>query len=135
MAAGGYRVEPDRLRTGGRGLPPNLALPCDDPSDLGPRGRVSVAKVFWLRELPTERTDELFNAMHSYWLSHDYRVLSDQREQGGPALFVENNADAFRMSLQTNVRGELTISATSPCVWPDGTPPPEISGRSTIFGR
>ncbi|MGH3797074.1 MAG: hypothetical protein ACRDSP_19550 [Pseudonocardiaceae bacterium] len=104
-------------------------LPCADPSDNGPLGRVSVGKVYWLRELPIERTTEVFNAMHSYWLSHNYRVLSDQRDLRVPALFVENNDDAFRMSLQANVQGDLTISATSPCVWPNGTPPPDVAGR------
>ncbi len=83
-------------------IPPNLAIPCDDPSDLGPQGRVSVAKVYWLRELPT---------------------CAD------PRCSWKTTRDAFRMSLQTNVRGELTISATSPCVWPQGTPPPEVVGR------
>ncbi len=100
-------------------------LPCDDPSDQGPLGRVTVAKVYWLRDLPKDRTAELFEAMHSYWLSHDYRVLDDHRDLRVPALFVESNRDAFRMSLQANVRGDLLISSTSPCVWPEGTPPPE----------
>lgn len=103
-------------------------LPCDDPSDQGPLGRVTVAKVYWLRELPTERTAELFGAMHSYWLPHDYRVLDDDRGRRAPALFMEHNRDAFRMSMKTSVQGELSISATSPCVWPEGTPPPEVTG-------
>lgn len=98
--------------------------PCDDPTDQGPLGRISVAKRYWLRDLPTERNDEMFDAVESYWLSHDYRVLDDHRDLPVPALFVENNTDAFRMSMQTSVRGDLSISATSPCVWPDGTPPP-----------
>ncbi|MFN2495303.1 MAG: hypothetical protein ABR608_05270 [Pseudonocardiaceae bacterium] len=105
-------------------------LPCDDPTDLGPRGRVTESKTYWMRDLPFDRAEELFNAMHSYWLSHDYRVLTDKRDRPGfPALFVENNADAFRMAMKTSVRGDFTISATSPCVWPDGTPPPEVVGR------
>ncbi len=96
-------------------------LPCDDPTDLGPRGRVIESKRYWMRDLPFDRADELFNAMHSYWLSHDYRVLSDQRHRPVPALFVESNADAFRMAMTTSVRDDFAISATLPCVWPDGT--------------
>lgn len=99
-------------------------VPCDDPTDNGPLGRVTVGKTYWLRELPKERTSELFETMQYYWLSHDYRVLTDQRDLRVPALFVESNRDAFRMSLQANVQGDLTISATSPCVWPEGTPQP-----------
>ncbi|MGQ0778993.1 MAG: hypothetical protein ACT4NY_32040 [Pseudonocardiales bacterium] len=102
-------------------------LACDDPSDLGPRGRVSVGKRYCMRSLAFERATELFDAMHSYWLSNDYRVLSNHRDLSATALFVENNADAFRMSMMTSVQGELAISATSPCVWPEGTPPPEVA--------
>lgn len=104
-------------------------LACDDPSDLGPRGRVSVGKRYWIRGLVFERAAELFDAMLAYWLSHDYRVLSDQRHLSAPDLFVENNVDAFRMSMTTSVRGDFAISATSPCVWPDGTPPPDVARR------
>ncbi|MGH3873872.1 MAG: hypothetical protein ACRDSR_20605 [Pseudonocardiaceae bacterium] len=99
-------------------------VPCDDPTDQGPLGRIIVAKTYWLRDLLAERNKEIFDAVESYWLSHDYRVLDDHRELRVPAFFAENNTDAFRMSLQSNVRGDLSISATSPCVWPNGTPPP-----------
>lgn len=105
-----------------------MGLPCDDPTDDGPLGRVTVAKRYWLRELPPERTEEFFRVMNSYWLSHDYRVLADKRDRSAPALFVEHNGDAFRMSMKTSVQGDLSISATSPCVWPNGTPPPEVTG-------
>ncbi len=104
-------------------------LPCDDPTDDGPLGRVTVGKTYWLRQVPKERNTEVFEAIHSYWLSHDYRVLHDWRDRtAAPALFVESNRDAFRMSLQSSLKGNLTLSATSPCVWPNGTPPPEVTG-------
>ncbi|HEY2763442.1 MAG TPA: hypothetical protein VGJ13_05430 [Pseudonocardiaceae bacterium] len=95
--------------------------------------RVSVAKVYWIRDLPHERNNEIVNALYSYWLSHDYRVLSDQRDI--QTLFVENNTDAFRMSLQSSVQGDLSISATSPCVWPDGTPPPTLRAADPQTAR
>ncbi|MFD2468246.1 hypothetical protein [Amycolatopsis silviterrae] len=40
-------------------------------------------------------------------------------------LWVENNADGFRMALQANSAGGLFLISTSPCVWPNGTPIPE----------
>lgn len=51
-------------------------IPCDDPTDNGPRGRVSVGKRYWMRGVATS-------------FQHDF-----------------------------------AISATSPCVWPEGTTPP-----------
>ncbi|MGH4020074.1 MAG: hypothetical protein ACRDT0_12740 [Pseudonocardiaceae bacterium] len=106
------------------------AVPCDDPSDLGPLGRVSVSDTYWMRGLDFDRPQELFAVMHDHWLAHDYRVLADHRDDHvAPALFVEHNGDAFRMSMATSVQGDFSISATSPCVWPDGTPPPEVEPR------
>lgn len=112
-------------------LQPSLGpVPCDDPSDLGPLGRVSVSETYWMRGLDFDRAQEWFAAMHAYWVSHDFRVLADQRDDVvAPALFVEHNGDAFRMSMQTSVEGDFSISATSPCVWPDGTPPPGVEPR------
>lgn len=37
---------------------------------------------------------------------------------------VENRENGFRMSLQESSQGDLSIGASSPCVWPDGTPAP-----------
>lgn len=62
------------------------------------------------------------------WASSRGQVWSSHADndpiQRVPALFVESNRDAFRMSLQANIPGDVSISSTSPCVWPEGTPPP-----------
>jgi hypothetical protein len=38
-------------------------------------------------------------------------------------LWVENNRDGFRLALQSNDVGGLYLTASSPCVWPNGKAP------------
>ncbi|WP_198533086.1 hypothetical protein [Carbonactinospora thermoautotrophica] len=100
-----------------------ITLECEDPTDLGPKGRVQVARGYWVRDLPKERNREYLDKLYEYWTRNGYRVLEDDRaDPNSPALFVEHNDDGFRMSLQANFQGDLTISATSPCIWPTGEP-------------
>jgi hypothetical protein len=77
---------------------------CLDPTDGGPRGRYEVSRSYWLDDLPEERNAEFVDALYEYWTANDYR-------------------DAFRMSVKQSVEGDLSLGASSPCVWPDGTPP------------
>ncbi|MGH3952295.1 MAG: hypothetical protein ACRDSE_24805 [Pseudonocardiaceae bacterium] len=100
----------------------DLSAECVDPTDGGPRGRYEVGRTYWLDDLPAERNEDYVEALRSYWVSNGFRVLTDRRPD---RLFisVENNDDAFRMSIRSSVEGHLSIGASSPCVWPDGTPP------------
>jgi hypothetical protein len=99
--------------------------PCDIPSDNGPLGRISVGHVYWLREIPVERNAEVFAAVERYWVSNGWVILTDDTSSENPFLSVENRADSFRMSLEASIDGQLSIGASSPCIWPNGTPEPQ----------
>ena len=114
-------------------LASELRTECDDPTDFGPKGRIQVSRRYWLAGLPRERTREVFDALHEHWLAGDYRVLEDGRDRAvedmttgevrpAPLLWVEHNRDGFRMTLVGSAGGDLSLVATSPCIWPDGTP-------------
>jgi hypothetical protein len=96
---------------------------CLDPTDGGPRGRYEVSRSYWLDDLPEERNAEFVDALYEYWTANDYRVLTDKRDAADRFVSVEHNEDAFRMSVKQSVEGDLSLGASSPCVWPDGTPP------------
>lgn len=96
---------------------------CLDPTDNGPRGRYEVGKTYWLDGLPADRNAEFVDALHQHWLASDFRVLTDQRSSDNRFVSVENNDDAFRMSVKQSVEGSLSLGASSPCVWPNGVPP------------
>lgn len=96
-------------------------VPCDDPTDGGPRGRSVAAVQYQVHGLVPEEFGRCFDALHEWWTDNGFRELRDDRPAGW-YVWVENNADGFRMAAQANDLGELYLFATSPCVWPHGTP-------------
>lgn|GEM_PF-2265215 len=96
---------------------------CADPTDNGPRGRYQVTRSYWLDDVDAERNGVVVDALHDYWTNHGYRVLKDDRSSDDRYVWVEHEDDAFRMSVEQSVEGDLSLGAVSPCVWPDGEPP------------
>src|SRR5699024_4584727 len=82
---------------------------CLDPTDNGPRGRYEVSRSYWLDDLPEDRNEEFVNALYEYWTSNDFRVLTDKRDAHDRFVSVENNDDAFRMSVKQSVEGDLSL--------------------------
>lgn len=109
-------VEPDLT------LRDDSSMACLDPGDNGPRGRYEVGKSYRLDGLPAGSNSKVVDALYQHWVSNDYRVLSDKRSVDDRLVSVEHNGDAFRMSVLESFEGELTLGASSPCVWPDGQP-------------
>lgn len=121
---------------------PSATMPCDDPSDGGPPGRVFVEAHYMLRDIPAAANRAVFDALHRYWTGHGYEVLRDLRERDrAPQLKVRHRGDGFSVSLRENLVRELSLSGSSPCVWTEGHPPidgvdgvgPEGNGR--VSGR
>lgn len=102
------------------------AAECLDPTDNGPRGRYEVSRSYWLDDLPAERNAEFVDALVEHWDGNGYRVLTDKRESHDRFVSVEDTRDAFRMSVKQSVEGDLSLGASSPCVWPDGVPPESV---------
>jgi hypothetical protein len=98
---------------------------CDDPTDNGPKGRISASRDYWLHDLPAEKHNDYIDALKRWWQEHDFVVLRDDRPRD---IYVtaENRHDGFRMGIEGTVTGppRLSIGASSPCVWPNGTPAP-----------
>jgi hypothetical protein len=95
---------------------------CGDPTDHGPCGRYEISATYEITGLDPARYAERFTAIVHWWAAHEFTVLSDARPKG-QYVFVRNKVDGFDMSLEANDLGKLYLGATSPCVWPDGTPP------------
>jgi hypothetical protein len=101
---------------------------CLDPTDNGPRGRYEVGKTYWLDDLPATRNAEYVTALYDYWTTNGFQVLTDERSADNMFVSVENNDDSFRMSVKQSIEGDLSLGASSPCVWPDGVPPDGVQG-------
>ena len=94
---------------------------CDDPTDGGPKDRVTVGERLWIRGLPMEENESNIQLVYDYWINNGYHVVHDLRPD---ELFVtvEKEKDYFHASIQTSNKGSLSIGVTSPCLWPEGTP-------------
>lgn len=118
-------------------LEPGLAgsMPCDDPDDGGPLGRVFVEAHHWLRDVPARRNRQIFDTLHDFWVAKGYEVLSDLRDRPeAPHLKVRHRADGFSVSLRENLERDLKVSGSSPCVWPDGDPPDDADAVRPVRG-
>ena len=97
-----------------------LFAACDDPTDGGPKDRVTVSERLWVRGLPIEDNETNIKRIYDYWINNGYQVLRDERPEKS-SITVEDE-DSFAAFLRVSDQGSLSIGASSPCVWPEGTP-------------
>ncbi|MBB4934246.1 hypothetical protein F4561_005066 [Lipingzhangella halophila] len=110
---------PDSLHTESLGVIDGAS--CDDPTDNGPKVRIIVSHKYWLDGLQPEDNEHHAELLHQHWTNNGYTVLTDDRPDE-IYISVENNEDGFRMSLQESAEGSLSLGASSPCIWPNGSP-------------
>jgi hypothetical protein len=113
-------------------LEPGLSgtMPCDDPTDGGPMGRVFVEAHYMLRGVDPADNRRVFDTLYRFWTEHGYALLQDLRDrEKAPQLKVRHADDGFSISLRQNLADELKLSGSSPCVWPGGNPPPADGER------
>lgn len=96
---------------------------CDDPTDNGPRGRVTESHTYQIHDLPPADYNAYFATIKQWWETHDYQILADSRPKD-MYLGAENKNDGFRISVKSNDLSGFYVTSTSPCVWPQGTPAP-----------
>lgn len=116
-------VLPDRAKLGEPRIFEDFE--CDDPTDEGPLGRKFANHSYEILGLDPQQIPNYFDALKSWWEANNFTVLKDDRRPDREFLWVENNEDGFRMTLKANDLREMYLYASSPCVWPDGTPNPE----------
>ncbi|MDV6013736.1 hypothetical protein [Haloechinothrix sp. LS1_15] len=96
---------------------------CTDPDDHGPEGRKFASRDYEVVGLDPDEIPTYFDTLKTWWQNNNFRVLDNEPEY--EFLWVENNDDSFRMTLKANQQGAMRIGASSPCVWPEGTPDPQ----------
>lgn len=102
------------------------SLPCDDPDDGGPAGRIIIEHDYWIRGLP-KPYEQYFETLEQYWSERGYRK-GRFTKRGEWWTMVYEDPDGFYVSLKTTGDGkELFIRSQSPCVWPNGTLAPETN--------
>lgn len=111
-------------------LPPSTKLelqekfedyPCTDPDDQGPAGRRIASRTYQVDGLQKSDIPAAFDAVLKWAGANHFSVL--KHEPVNEYLWLENKGDGFRMTIEANRAGELFVGSSSPCVWPEGTPP------------
>lgn len=99
-----------------------------DPAAGRPTGMVQVQRVYKLSEVKSSDVDEIFRSLREWWGQHSFKVTSDnQHPSADPkdkSVLVRNH-HGYTMSGQSNDQGQFYFGASSPCVWPNGTPEPK----------
>jgi hypothetical protein len=103
------------------------AFPCEDPTDRGPQGRKIADRDFRVvgLEKDVDKISEYFEALRSWWQANNFKFLRDDTTGKHKTLDAINRDDSFTMTFVANENGSLFLMASSPCVWPEGTPDPE----------
>ncbi|MFD8494222.1 hypothetical protein [Amycolatopsis sp. NPDC059657] len=99
---------------------------CSDPTDHGPKNRVTANRDYKVLGLQQAAIPSYFDSLRAWWLANNFRVLDEKPRN--EFLWVENNADAFQMTLTAHPGAGIFLIAGSPCVWPNGTPEPQAQG-------
>ena len=96
---------------------------CGPPHGTAPRGQEFVGYGNALRNLPTERNAEVYTVVEQFWATHGWTVYADRRP-ADDAVYARST-DGYGMVVETSSDRTRTVflSGSSPCVWPDGTPP------------
>jgi hypothetical protein len=84
---------------------------------------VTVAYTYNLRDIPVSENRTIGEQIKAYWQKQGYAInTSGGFSSNQPAIYGETK-DAFLISLDSDSQNTLFIGATSPCVYPHGTPP------------
>ncbi|GGL12903.1 hypothetical protein [Mangrovihabitans endophyticus] len=125
LARAAFAALPD-----GASLQHSDGVPCDDPTDNGPAGRIFVEHRYNLVPPTTGQTwpaDQVISTLVRYWQQPHYRVHDDGRTRPDPKYVVET-PDGYAVIVRAFARGDhldFTLSSSSPCIWPNGTPNPQ----------
>jgi hypothetical protein len=128
------RVE-QLIKTTAAGLTPrpNLELvpysvaphPCIDHEAEVPGRQISINRQYWLRDVPATANMAIARQVMDHWKQEGHAVTSTGGfDVGHPSVGGMSRPDGFILALVWAEGDHLYLAATSPCVWPDGTPQP-----------
>jgi hypothetical protein len=88
--------------------------------DVVPPGAISVAARVWVRGVDVGAA---LTRLYEQWTGDGYEILDDRRAGPARTLLVGHPGDGFWLRASVNVRDELMITVSSPCLWPGGSTP------------
>ncbi|WP_275290725.1 hypothetical protein [Amycolatopsis sp. La24] len=99
---------------------------CTDSSDKE-TGQVRVGVTYWVDGPDRAQNSSYYEKLKKWWTDNGWTIETDTWQ--GDQFANAHNGDGYVMSLTGTVTGtvlgRLSIGASSPCVWPNGTPEPK----------
>ncbi|WP_406633771.1 hypothetical protein [Amycolatopsis sp. WGS_07] len=98
---------------------------CTDSSDQE-TGQVRVGVTYWVDGPDRAQNNSYYEKLKQWWHDKGWTIGTDT--WAGDQFVNARNGDGYLMSLTGTVTGtvlgRLSVGASSPCVWPNGTPEP-----------
>jgi hypothetical protein len=84
---------------------------------------VTVAYTFNLRDIPVSENQTIGEQIKAYWQQQGYAIQKATDIGTSQPNISGETKDSFLISLDSDSQNTLFIGATSPCIYPHGTPP------------
>jgi hypothetical protein len=98
---------------------------CLDPGLAESSKQVVASRAYWLRDIPAKQHIAIAHQVRDHWIQQGHVITGTGGvEAGHPNISGETRPDGFILALGWAEGDHLYLAATSPCVWPDGTPEP-----------
>lgn len=95
---------------------------CPDPTGDDPENQISVSRDHYLRDIPQNQLLDISRQVRQYWERQEHLITGTAAN--GLSIFGRFRPDDLLISLQASGDGSLSLGVSSPCIWPNGTPPP-----------
>ncbi|MFF2080933.1 hypothetical protein ACFVXG_39965 [Kitasatospora sp. NPDC058162] len=116
-----------RLPVQATSLPPAYSdLECD-ANDIGPHGRRQSSRGYDFGDVSSDVKAKTVTDYRTYLTGQGFQAVPDAAGSHPDWVRMKNPQDGFLAILNgtSDSSHDLTLQVSSPCVWPDGTPPPK----------
>ncbi|MFF1791386.1 hypothetical protein ACFVX9_33660 [Kitasatospora sp. NPDC058243] len=96
-----------------------------DANDIGPHGRTQTHRGYDFGDVPSAPKAEAANAFRTFLTGQGFQPVQDPPNFHNDWIRLKNPKNDFLATLDgvSDASHDLTLRVSSPCVWPDGTPP------------
>jgi hypothetical protein len=97
---------------------------CDNPLGPGFEDPIEVSREYHLEGLPKDESAlrRVVADVKAYWQKEGHNITAEH--ENGLQLFGHSRPDDFLITIGRVADNVLTLTATSTCLWPNGTPEP-----------
>ncbi|MEV7773082.1 hypothetical protein [Kitasatospora sp. NPDC086791] len=99
-------------------------LECD-ANDVGPHGRTQTSRGYDFGDVPSATRAEAAGAFRTLMIERGFQSVADAPDFHPDWIKLKNPSDSFLAVLDgvSDASRNVSLNVSSPCVWPNGTPP------------